>query len=167
MLIALAGLPGTGKSTLARGLALALGATWLRIDVIEQALRESGSLAGGAGPAGYMVGYALAEANLALGLTVIADSVNPLAITRQAWRDVATRAGSPIREVALLCSDPAEHRRRVKNRPIEVAGLVSPDWQAVQTRETDPWDRAPLRIETAGRDPDAILAEVLDALRNG
>ncbi len=40
MLIALGGLPGTGKTTIARELARQLGAVHLRIDSIEQALRD-------------------------------------------------------------------------------------------------------------------------------
>lgn len=39
MLIVFGGLPGTGKSTIARALARALRATYLRVDVIEQAIR--------------------------------------------------------------------------------------------------------------------------------
>jgi predicted kinase len=41
MLIVFAGLPASGKSSIARALALELGAVWLRIDSIEQAIRES------------------------------------------------------------------------------------------------------------------------------
>ncbi len=78
MQIALSGLPGVGKSTLARALAARLGAMWLRIDTIEQAMAEATGR-----PVrddrGYRVAYKLAEENLLLGLTVIADSVNPLA----------------------------------------------------------------------------------------
>ncbi len=41
------------------------------------------------GPEGYIVAYRLAEHNLRLGLAVVADSVNPIEITREAWRAVA------------------------------------------------------------------------------
>ena len=41
MLIAFAGLSGAGKTTIARILAQRLGAAYLRIDTIEQALRSS------------------------------------------------------------------------------------------------------------------------------
>lgn len=41
MLIVLSGLPGTSKTTIARELARQLGAVHVRIDTIEQALRES------------------------------------------------------------------------------------------------------------------------------
>ncbi|HEV2547953.1 MAG TPA: AAA family ATPase [Stellaceae bacterium] len=93
MRIAFGGLAGTGKTTLARALADADRAVYLRIDTIEQTLRSSGTLAADVGPAGYMVAYALAEANLGLGHVVVADSVNPLRITRQAWCDVAHGSG--------------------------------------------------------------------------
>src|SRR5260370_31363497 len=89
MLIALAGLPGTGKTSIARELAKQLRATYLRVDTIEQALRSSGTLATDITAEGYVVAYRVAEENLSLGHTVIADSVNPIEITRDAWLGVA------------------------------------------------------------------------------
>ena len=62
MLIVLGGLPGAGKTTIARELARAVGAMHIRIDSIDR--------------------------------IVIADSVNPWPITRDAWIAVAARAGS-------------------------------------------------------------------------
>jgi adenylylsulfate kinase-like enzyme len=109
MLIVFGGLPGTGKTTLARAFAQERRATYLRIDTIEQALRSSEMLAGDVGPAGYMVAYALAEANLRLGGIVVADSVNPLTITRDAWRNVAAMATSAIFEIEVVCSDADQH----------------------------------------------------------
>ena len=76
MLIILAGLPGTGKTTIARGLARQLGAVHIRIDSIEQAIRGSGVLVASLDDAGYRAAYAVAADNLRLGHTVIADSVN-------------------------------------------------------------------------------------------
>ena len=38
LLVVFAGLPGSGKSVLARGVADAIGATYLRIDTIESAI---------------------------------------------------------------------------------------------------------------------------------
>ncbi len=65
MLYIFGGLPGTGKSTLASALAGASGAVYIRVDTIEQAVRDSGLVLDG--PAGYLVGYALAFDNLILG----------------------------------------------------------------------------------------------------
>ena len=93
VLIILSGLPGVGQTSIARELARQTGAAHIRIDSIEQAVRASGLVAGSLDDVGYRVGYAVAEDNLRLGGTVIADSVNPLPITRAAWREVAERAG--------------------------------------------------------------------------
>jgi predicted kinase len=42
MLVVLSGLPGVGKTAIARELAVAMGAVHVRIDSIEQALRNEG-----------------------------------------------------------------------------------------------------------------------------
>lgn len=162
LLIALAGLPGSGKSTLAQALAEKLRAVWVRIDTIEQAIRDAGIAEDG--PAGYIVGYGIAATNLRLGHIVVADSVNPIAITRDAWRNVAIVAGARCLEVEVVCSDQAEHRSRVETRVVNVPGLVPPTWQAVMDREQDSWTRPRLVIDTAGRSIEACVAEVLARL---
>lgn len=160
MLIVFGGLPGTGKTTLARLVAQQKRAAYLRIDSIEQAIRASGMLAGDVGPSGYLAAYALAESNLALGQDVVADSVNPLAVTRSAWRRAAAKASSPCVEVELVCSDPVEHRRRVETREADIAGFRVPSWDDVQRHAYDPWDGPRLVLDTAGRSVAELLAEL-------
>ena len=151
MLIVFGGLPGSGKSSIARELARETGAMWLRIDSIEQAIRESALAPGSINDAGYRAAYAIAEDNLRLGCSVIGDSVNGWPVTRNAWRDTGARAGTQTIEVETICSDPGEHRRRVETRDSEVPGLILPDWQAVIGRDYESWDRDHLRIDTAIR----------------
>ena len=157
-------MPGTGKTTLARALAQEHQATYLRIDAIEQALRTSGMLAGDVGPAGYLVAYALAESNLRLGHSVVADSANTIATTREAWRRVAASAGVPIVEIELVCSDLAEHRRRIEMRANDILGLPPLDWQQIVARSYDPWDRPHIQLDTAGIPVAAALAELRRAI---
>ncbi|MFH8282416.1 AAA family ATPase [Streptomyces antibioticus] len=164
MLIVFGGLPGTGKTTLARLLAARIGGVHLRIDTIEQAIVRSGLARQPVGPVGYVVGYALAEEHLRQGLTVIAESVNPLAVTRDAWRDVGVGAGVPVVEVEVICSDPAEHRRRVTSRSVDIPGLVLPDWQQVLSRDYAPWAREHVVVDTAGQEPEESLASLIRRL---
>ena len=116
------------------------------------------------GPAGYMVGYAMAEDNLALGNTVVAASVNALKITRDAWLSVAERTGRPAIEVEIVCSDRAEHRRRVETRPTDVEGLVKPSWDKVSSRHIEPWERDPFVIDTAKQDVEQSVAALISRL---
>jgi predicted kinase len=146
-LILIDGLPGVGKTTIARELARTTGGLHLRIDSIEQALRNCGLEVQGEG---YVVGYAVAEDNLRLGRLVIADCVNPWPLTRNAWRDVAVRAGVGSLDVEVVCSDQAEHRRRVESRAADIPGHQLPTWQDVVERDYYPWDTEPrLIVDTA------------------
>ena len=152
MLFIFGGLPGTGKTELSTYLAQKIGATHLRIDTIEQALRDGGLTL--TGPEGYIIAYRIAADNLRLGLSVVADSVNPLDITRQAWREVATQVGAPFREIEVICSDQTEHRRRVETRKIGIPGFKLPTWQDVVEREYHLWQEEHIVIDTAGQTPE-------------
>ena len=165
MLIIFAGLSGVGKSTLARELAHQLGAVYLRIDSIEQALRSSG-LVSRMADSGYCVAYALAEDNLRQGRSLVADSVNPLSITRDAWLDVAKRCGVRAHEVEVQCSDVNEHRRRVETRTSDIPGLILPTWNEVVSREYHPWTREHLVIDTATCSVAESVTEILKRLKN-
>lgn len=161
MLIVFSGLPGTGKTTIANALARQTGAVYLRIDVIEQALRGAGVLAGDVGASGYGVANALALSNLRLGHRVIADCVNPVKESRAAWKAVATAAGVEWLDIQVICSDLQEHQRRVESRSGDIAGLAPPTWQSVLAHEYERWDELPLTVDTAVVTADQAVALVL------
>ena len=152
-----------GKTAIATALARDIDAVHLRIDSIEQALRNAGVAM--SGPEGYLVAYAVAEDNLRLGRTVIADSVNPIEVTRTAWRDVAERAGTRHVEIEIVCSDPSEHRRRVESRTSDLAGHRLPTWRQVCDREYEPW-AAGILIDTAGQPIEASLSALREMLED-
>lgn len=104
---------------------------------------------------------------LALGRTVVADCVNPVNITRDAWRDVALRAEVPSAEVEIVCSDAQEHRRRVEDRVADILGLILPSWEEINSRRPDPWLREHIVIDTAGRSEEDCLVELIARLRCG
>jgi predicted kinase len=161
LLIVFGGLPGVGKTAIAVELARLIGALHLRIDSIEQAIRASGIVNRRLDDAGYRIAYAVAEDNLRIGRTVIADSVNPLRLTREAWVAVARRTGVKAIEIEVICSDIDEHRRRVETRATDVPGLELPAWDDVIGREYHPWDRERLVIDTSGR----TIEQNVDAIR--
>jgi predicted kinase len=165
MLYIFGGLPGTGKSTLAAALARRNHAFYLRIDTVEQAMRDSKSYADG--PAGYIVSYKVASDNLRLGMSVVADSVNPISITREAWRDVAIQAKVAFVEIEIICSDQEEHRHRVESRESGIMNLRLPTWKEVIEREYEQWNTDHIVIDTAGQSPEQSISCLFEALSSG
>lgn len=163
-LYAFSGLPGTGKSTLAQGLAARLGAVYLRIDTLEQRLRDA--FPGPIEAEGYELAYAIAADNLRLGLSVVADCVNPVEATRAAWAQTARTAGARIVPIGVTCNDAGEHRRRVEGRVADIPGLRLPTWKQVLDREFQPWATQEVFIDTGEKRAQACLEELLLKLHN-
>ncbi|WP_373282316.1 AAA family ATPase [Pseudovibrio denitrificans] len=138
ILFVFSGLPGVGKTTLAKALAPRLQAVHLRIDSIEAALKTSVLAISPAEDAGYVVAAAIAKDNLLLGNNVIADAVNPIEITRNIWMEAALGAKVKAMNIEVICSDEAEHKTRVENRPNDISAMTLPTWDAVKRRRYEP-----------------------------
>ena len=162
MLIVFSGLPGTGKTTISHRLASRLDAIYLRVDAIEQAIRNAEVLADDVGRSGYLVAIALAQSNLGLGRRVIIDCVNPVAESREAWREVATRAGVPLVDIEVVCSDARVHRRRVETRTVDVPGLKPPTWLSVLQHDYEAWGEGPLWLDSALISPDEAVDAIIE-----
>lgn len=162
ILYCLAGLPGSGKSTLGQRLAAHVGAIYLRIDTIEQALRDL--CAYQVEGEGYRLSYRVAADNLRLGLGVVADSCNPIALSRDEWERVARDEGAHCVHLEIVCSDPAEHRLRVETREVSVPGLRQPTWEDVVQREYHSWTRERIQIDTVGQSVEESWEQIVQKL---
>jgi predicted kinase len=163
-LIVFAGLPASGKSTLARAVAARIDAVWLRIDSMDQAIWASGSAPRDLRDWTYRAAQAVALDNLRLGRDVVADCVNDWTEARDGWQAAGREAGAAVVWLEVACSDPDEHRRRVETRVADVPGLAPPDWEAVRGRDYHPWDREHATIDTAGRSIEACVEMALAVL---
>lgn len=141
------GLPGVGKTTLAKLLASSEKAVFLRIDTIEQAIRDLCDFK--VEGEGYRLAYRVAKDNLLLGSNVIADCCNPITLTRDEWRSVASSAGARYQDIEVICSDSEEHRHRVATRQSDIPMLDLPNWLAIQQRDYHPWPTDRIVIDTA------------------
>jgi predicted kinase len=164
VLVVVGGLPGTGKSTVASALVRRTGFAYLRVDRIEQAIVGSGELRAALGPVGYLVAYDVAAEQLRHGVSAVVECVNPLAATRDAWRDIAAGNAAGLLEVELICTDLAAHRTRVQTREVDIPGLVLPSWREVLERDYEPWDHDHLVIDTATQSPAAAVETILRAV---
>jgi len=156
------GLPGTGKTVLSQQLASKIKAVHLRIDTIEHALRDlCGIVVEGEG---YRLAYRVAADNLRLGVSVVADSCNPVELTRGEWETVAGHAQVRCVNVEVVCSDALEHRRRIETRKSNIPGLVLPTWEDVVRREYHAWTRDRIVIDTARKTENESFEELLNRL---
>lgn len=168
-LVLIGGLPGTGKSTLAAGLAEALGATVLRSDEIRKemaglrpdqpALAEFGEglyrPAATAGAYGEMLRRS--EVALALGEVVVLDASWSAERWRAEARDIAARTHAEIME--LRCSAPPDLAARRIRRRAAVGGDPSdatPEIAAKLAVAEDPWSAAAM-VDTSSGPAEALV----------
>lgn len=161
-LLVFAGLPGSGKTQLARRVAQRTGSTFLRVDTIESAIAtmlapiESN-------PVGYVAAEWVAQEQLDSGRDVVIDAVNDVEIARQGWIDLARRTGAQLHFIEVRCSDPVEHRRRLEDRIPDWPGQGAPTWDQVRQREWQPFTVPRLLVDNLG-DPEPHVAWILQQL---
>jgi predicted kinase len=141
-LIVFAGLPGTGKSTLARTVARELRAVYLDKDTIkdcaiavarELKIERSPDLAG---PLSYELLVVLARDNLTLGLTVVLDSPAGYRQFREKVSDLAKTHKASLKLIECICTDEALLRQRVEGRGRELPPYRARDWADYQSNRT-------------------------------
>jgi predicted kinase len=160
VLTVIGGLPATGKTTVSTALARATRASYLRVDTIESSIVRHSELTHPLGVVGYAVAHSLALEQLRLGLDVVVECVNALAVIRDGWLALAAEADVGLLEVELVCSDAAAHRRRIATREVDIPDLPLPSWAEVRARAYEPWERDHLVLDTAVLAVDAAVATI-------
>ncbi len=149
LLFIFSGLPATGKTTLAKFVAKEFNAVYLRIDTIEQGLRDLCKIK--VEGEGYRLTYKIAEDNLKLNINVVADSCNPIALTREEWENVAKTNHCDYINIEVTCSDKDEHKKRTQHRISEIENLKPPLWEEIENREYHKWQKERIVIDTANK----------------
>lgn len=163
----MAGLPGSGKSTVAEELGRRLPAPVLSVDPVEAALWRAGvDRSQPTGLAAYVVVEAMAADVLALGQTVVVDAVNDAPQARAQWRGLAGRQGVPLSWIEVVCSDTGLHRRRLENRRRDLPGFPEPSWDSLAARREGlgSWDDERLVLDSAEA-LESNVEKALDHLR--
>jgi len=142
-------------------LAKSKNAVYLRIDTVEQILRGFAFNVQGEG---YDLSYRIAFDNLKLGLSVVADSCNPVELTRRAWENVAKEAGADFINIEVICSDKFEHKKRAETRIQDIKGLRLPTWDEIEKREFHKWQQERTVIDTAKRTEKECFEDLVTAI---
>lgn len=160
VLVVTAGLPGSGKSTIAEIIAGRLGATAISVDPIEAAILKAGIDSDQpTGLAAYLVAERMAEQVLASGQSVIVDAVNAVEPARLQWRDLADRCGVKLRVVETVCSDDELHQQRLARR----TGLIAAYAVEQSIEEYSEWKGASASLPRITLDTSRPLGENIDA----
>lgn len=140
VLVVLAGLPGTGKTTVAKMLAKRIRAAHLRTDVIAAPMLRSRLTEdpASAGRVAYDIACEVATETLQAGVPVVVDGVHASHALRSLWLGVSNEVGVPLIQLETRLKNEHEHRRRVELR--QAGGYLGPTWQQIQEMNYEPWD---------------------------
>lgn len=156
------GLPGAGKTTLAKNISKKLEAVYIRIDTIEQGIRDLCDF--NVQGEGYRLAYRIIADNLIIGNNVVVDSCNPIKLTRDEYEGIAIENNCKYKNIEIICSNKLEHKNRVKTRKSDIRNLVLPKWEDVEKREYDKWDKNHIIVDTANKSIEDCTKELMEKI---
>ena len=168
LLLVFTGLPGCGKTTLARRVAQALSIPLFSKDHVQSALVQQ-NLAPRATADGYLLILNLAEEQLSLGVSCILDAVFPLPGFRQSLEELSTRHGARLRVIHCICSDEFVWKQRMQGRTQYHDYWTPVGWEEVERLKAiyEPWPTSiPVLQIDAINSPDHNFREVLTWLND-
>lgn len=148
-LILFAGMPGSGKTTLARMVARRLSIPAFAKDRIQRVLRDH-NLADESSGDGYYLILDMADEQLSLGLSVILDATFPLDHFRTVASEIAARHKANFCAIYCYCSDDDAWRERMTTRVQYVPNWKPVGWDVV-VRMRDyyqPWNENALLVDS-------------------
>ena len=166
--ILVAGVPGTGKSTLAEGLARELRAAVFSMDWQLGALTPFRVVTNeNQTPLAEMMVVGALARQLQLGLDVVLDVTGHDVEARQRYRRVTESLGARFVGVECVCSDPQVHRSRVEGRDRGIPGWrPTVPWEHVLRMRGlwEDWPEQHLVMDAAEQDAETMLKQTLDAI---
>lgn len=164
-LILFAGMPGSGKTTLARMVAKRLGLPVFSKDRMQRVLRDHHLAQENTGDGYYMI-LDLADEQLSLGISPILDATFPLDHFRLVASEIALRHKARFCAVYCHCSDDDLWRSRMEDRVQYVPGWRPVGWDDVlrMRQYYQPWDDNAVVIDSC-HPPQENFAIVLDAIK--
>jgi predicted kinase len=165
LLVVMSGLPGVGKSAIARELALRCSLFYVELDLLEAALFRQGISGDQLGWAGYEMITTLAANNLAIGNSVLLDAVTWTTAIRQTWSELVAHQGAQFRPIEVICSDHRVHRERLEQRCRDFEGLPETSRADVQhaIERYEPWTGERLILDSSGP-KEALITEAVEYL---
>ncbi|SRR5579883_672989 len=129
-LIAMKGMAGCGKSTLARALSRELGWPLIDKDDIKDLLDGH---AQASGPLSYAIMFNIARRQLWQGLSVICDSPLTGEVSYEKARSAARETHASLAIIECICSDESRWMQRIDDRKrLPLPAHHQTDWEAYQ-----------------------------------
>jgi predicted kinase len=170
-LVMLAGLPGTGKSTLARRLAEALPAVIIESDRVRQTLFDPPGYGAEESRRVHLVCHILMGWYLRHYYHVVYDATNLYEYHRQLVYRLAERSGARLVVAEVTASQEVVRqrlapRRREPSSPPSQENYSDADWDVYVTmrRRAEPIQRQHLRLDTSQGDLDSAIQELRAAV---
>jgi predicted kinase len=168
IVVLVAGVPGTGKSTVAETLGRTLNAPVFSMDWQLGALVVFGVLrSDNSDPMAELMLTSAIARQVTLGMSAIIDATGHTRAERRRWQSITERLGGVFVGVECVCSDEEVQRGRLEGRSRGIpCWPATVSWEHVKRMKElwEPWEEPHLLLDSAVSSPEENLRRVLDLI---